>query len=164
MLWSSKKRSGRALPALLLFAGLVIAAFTTACAGTNTESQAEPQVAARQDSTEVSAVPSREAYKRDPNEPIENVLARRFPGVDVSTGPGGALRIRIRGMESFQANTEPLIVIDDIPLGSGHRGRLPVNPYDIESIQVLKHASETALYGVRGANGVIIIKTRQPDL
>ncbi len=163
MVGSSKKRCGRALPASLL-ACIVLAAFTTACARTNTTSQAEPQVAGQPDSSQVSAIPSREAHKRDPREPIEAVLARRFPGVDVSSGAGGILRIHIRGMESFYGNTEPLIVIDGVPLGAGHRGVVRgINPYDIESIEVLKHASETALYGVRGANGVIIIKTKKSD-
>ena len=162
MLGSSKNGQGRALTAVSLFTGLVVAGLLTACGGKSADSQAEPQVATRRDSSQASPLTPAEAYKRDPNEPIEAVLARRFPGVDVSRGPGGALVIRIRGMASFNASTEPLIVIDGVPLASGHRGTLPVNPYDIESIQVLKHASDTALYGVRGANGVIIIKTTQP--
>jgi TonB-dependent SusC/RagA subfamily outer membrane receptor len=69
----------------------------------------------------------------------------------------------MRGTGSFYGSTEPLIVIDGIPLAAGHGGRLAgINPYYIESIEVLRHPPGTTQYGVRGANGVILIKTKRP--
>src|SRR5207237_8088206 len=101
-------------------------------------------------------------------------------GGQVTTGsaePGGALSIRIRGTSSITGNSEPLYVIDGFPIendiegsaaGSGGRSRttppnplITLNPSDIESISILKDASATAIYGARGANGVVIITTKQ---
>jgi TonB-dependent SusC/RagA subfamily outer membrane receptor len=70
--------------------------------------------------------------------------------------------VRIRGATSINSSTEPLYVIDGVATQPGPNGSLPgVHPYDIETIQVLKDAASTAMYGVRGANGVIVIKTKQ---
>jgi len=94
-----------------------------------------------------------------------------------SSEPGGALSIRIRGASSITGNSEPLYVIDGFPIendiegssaGNGGRTRTTpanplatLNPSDIESISILKDASSTAIYGARGANGVVIITTKQ---
>jgi len=60
-------------------------------------------------------------------------------------------------------SNEPLYIIDDVPINPGPNGSLSgINPYDIATIEVLKDATGTAMYGVRGANGVIIIKTKHP--
>jgi len=100
---------------------------------------------------------------RAPGRPIEEVLMTRFPGVIVTRTSDGGISVRIHGVGSFMASNEPLYVIDDVPLPPAHGGALRgVNPYDIESIQVLTQPSETALYGVRGANGVIVIRTKRP--
>lgn len=83
-------------------------------------------------------------------------VLRRVPGVQVRI-EGGDLRVRIRGSSSFLAGEQPLVVVDDMQ----YRGSLgSINPYDIESIRVLKNAGETAVYGARGANGVILITTK----
>jgi TonB-dependent SusC/RagA subfamily outer membrane receptor len=75
--------------------------------------------------------------------------------------PDGSISVRIRGASSFYSGTEPLYVLDGIPIQPGPRGALTgINPNDIESIEVLKHPPATSLYGVRGANGVIVIKTK----
>lgn len=88
----------------------------------------------------------------------------RFPGVWVTRTPDGGIAIRIRGATSFRGGTEPLYVLDGIPIQPGPGGGLSgINPYDIASIEVLKDAASTAMYGVRGANGVIVIKTKRPD-
>src|SRR6267378_3979090 len=88
---------------------------------------------------------------------IEEVLMTRFPGVIVGRASDGGLSVRIRGVGSFMSSNEPLYVIDDVPQPLARGGSLKgINPYDIESIQVLKDASETAIYGVRGGNGVIV--------
>jgi TonB-dependent SusC/RagA subfamily outer membrane receptor len=73
--------------------------------------------------------------------------------------PGAAISVRIRGTNSIQGSNEPLYVIDSFPISSSNPTVL--NNADIESIEVLKGASATAIYGFRRANGVVIITTRQ---
>jgi len=85
----------------------------------------------------------------------------RVAGVDiVTTGnkPGYGIRIRVRGERSLTASNDPLYVLDGIPMAGGIGD---LNPNDIESMEVLKDASATAIYGSRGANGVVLITTRQ---
>jgi TonB-dependent SusC/RagA subfamily outer membrane receptor len=104
-----------------------------------------------------------EDIQRTPGQSIEQLLTGRFPGVEVTRTTGGGISVRIRGTTSFLSNNEPLYVLDGIPMEPGPSGGLSwINPYDIASIEVLKNAAETALYGMRGANGVIIIKTKRP--
>ena len=75
--------------------------------------------------------------------------------------PDGALSVRIRGTNSMQSSNEPLYIVDGTPVQPGPNGGLSgIAPNDIASIQVLKDAAATTMYGVRGANGVIIIKTK----
>jgi TonB-dependent SusC/RagA subfamily outer membrane receptor len=101
---------------------------------------------------------------RQPGQPIEQVLMGRFPGVMVTRTPTGGVSVRIRGTTSIHGSNEPLYVIDGVEIQSGPGGSLSgINPHDIASIQVLKDPAETALYGVRGANGVLVIKTKRPD-
>lgn len=88
-------------------------------------------------------------------------LQGRVPGVHVEEtnfSPGGGLTIRVRGNRSFKASNDPLYVVDGMPLTTGIEA---INPTDIESIDVLKDASATAIYGSRGANGVIIVTTKK---
>jgi TonB-dependent SusC/RagA subfamily outer membrane receptor len=109
------------------------------------------------------SVVTAEEISRAPGRPIEEVLMARFPGVIVTPTPDGGISVRIHGVGSFMSSNEPLYVIDDVPQPLAHGGALKgLNPYDIASIQVLKDPSETALYGVRGANGVIVIRTKRP--
>lgn len=92
---------------------------------------------------------------------VDQMLQGRIAGVDlVSTGgePGAGTTVRIRGTRSINAENEPLYVIDGI-IDAGDLN--DINPSDIESIQVLKDASSTAIYGSRGANGVILITTKK---
>ncbi|PYP15482.1 MAG: hypothetical protein DMD52_10310 [Gemmatimonadetes bacterium] len=104
-----------------------------------------------------------EDIERNPGQPIEKVLQGRFAGVEVSRTSDGGIAVRIRGAASFNASAQPLYVVDGIPMQPGPNGSLTgINPYDIESIQVLKDAADTAIYGMRGANGVIVIKTKRP--
>lgn len=92
---------------------------------------------------------------------IENMMAGRFPGVSVTSAPNGGLQIRIRGgSNSFYGSEEPLYVLDETPLPSGTGGVVFVNPYDIQRIEVLKNPADIAIYGIRGANGVVKITTR----
>ena len=89
-------------------------------------------------------------------------LSGRAPGVQVmqnNGAPGGAVSIRIRGTNSIQGSNEPLYVIDGFPYSGSNPTVLSNN--DIESIEILKDASATAIYGSRGANGVILITTKR---
>ncbi len=96
--------------------------------------------------------------------PVQNVLQAmqgKAAGVDISTNsrPGELGEVRIRGSRSIDNSNDPLYVIDGIPLTAGSIGDL--NPNDIESMEILKDASATAIYGSRGANGVILVTTKK---
>ena len=99
----------------------------------------------------------------------EQLIQAKVPGVQVidNNEPGGGISIRIRGGTSVNASNEPLYVVDGVPLNIGgglSSGRNPLNflnPNDISEITVLKDASATAIYGSRGANGVLLITTKQ---
>ncbi|HWB90424.1 MAG TPA: SusC/RagA family TonB-linked outer membrane protein, partial [Puia sp.] len=96
--------------------------------------------------------------------PVDNALQAmqgKVAGVDVGSNerPGQLPTINIRGVRSLTASNTPLFVVDGIPLISG--GIDNINPNDIESIDILKDASATAIYGSRGANGVVIVTTKQ---
>jgi TonB-dependent starch-binding outer membrane protein SusC len=96
--------------------------------------------------------------------PVDNALQAmqgKVAGVDISSNerPGQVGSINIRGVRSLTASNSPLFVVDNIPLSTG--GIEYLNPNDIESIDVLKDASATAVYGSRGANGVVIVTTKQ---
>jgi TonB-linked SusC/RagA family outer membrane protein len=96
--------------------------------------------------------------------PIMNArqaLQGRAAGVDVvqaGSKPGAAPQIRIRGRRSFNASNDPLFVVDGIPISGGIDD---INPQDIQSMEVLKDASSTAIYGARGANGVVLVTTNR---
>ncbi len=92
---------------------------------------------------------------------ITYALQNRIAGVDMaqtSSQPGATMQIRIRGTRSLTASNDPLVVLDGIPF----MGNLSdINPGDIKSTDILKDASSTAIYGSRGANGVILITTNK---
>jgi len=91
----------------------------------------------------------------------ENLISGRVAGVNITTSgaPGSGSQIRIRGGSSLDASNDPLVVIDGLPLSGVDLNS--INPNDIDSFSVLKDASATAIYGSRGANGVIIITTKK---
>ena len=96
--------------------------------------------------------------------PVNNAIEAmqgKAAGVDISSNerPGSIGNITIRGVRSLSASNAPLYVLDGIPLISG--GIENINPTDIESIDILKDASATAIYGSRGANGVVIVTTKR---
>jgi TonB-dependent SusC/RagA subfamily outer membrane receptor len=104
-----------------------------------------------------------EDIERTPSEPIEKQLMARVPGVWITRTPDGGIAVRIRGSTSIHGSTEPLYVVDGVAVQAGPGGSLTgINPYDIASIEVLKDAAATTMYGARGANGVIVIKMKQP--
>lgn len=93
---------------------------------------------------------------------IEEWIAARVPGVQLVRGPDGGLSLRIRGATSFYGNNEPLYVVDGMPVRTvPGQGLDWLNPRDVATIEVLKDASSLSQYGVRGANGVILITTRR---
>jgi len=112
---------------------------------------------------------------------VDGLLQGRMSGVQVNAEggqPGGAISVKIRGTNSLRGNNEPLYVIDGVVISSAGQdtgsafgdanemstptnGLAGLNPRDIESMEVLKDASATAIYGSRGANGVILITTKQ---
>jgi TonB-dependent SusC/RagA subfamily outer membrane receptor len=92
---------------------------------------------------------------------IAQMLTGRVSGAIVTAVPGGGISVRISGPKSFRLSQEPLYVVDGVPVEATPNGTLSwLNPEDIESIAVLKYDADTAIYGVRGANGVILIKTK----
>lgn len=105
------------------------------------------------------SVMDNKAFKAQPITQVSDALQGRVAGVNVvSDGiPGGSVKIRIRGTNSINKSNEPLYVVDGMVRESGLEG---INPEDIQSMQILKDASSTAIYGSRGANGVVIITTK----
>ena len=117
----------------------------------------------RRDVTGAVASVSSEEIQRVPAANAVDALKGRAPGVDITTAsyaPGSDVTVRIRGTRSFTggAGNDPLYVLDGIPMSGGVSD---LNPNDIASVEVLKDASATAIYGSRGANGVILITSRQ---
>ena len=105
-----------------------------------------------------------EDISRSPTVPIEDQLAAKYPGVWVSRTADG-LSIRLRGSSTINGSSEPLYVLDGIAIQPGPNGALAgLSPYDIASIQVVRDATGTAMYGIRGVNGVIVIRTKKPPV
>lgn len=117
-----------------------------------------------------------DAIKEMPVTSVDQAIQARAPGVQVtqsSAAPGGGISIRVRGANSINSGSEPLYVIDGFPMypdngaigAGGNRqasnAMATINPNEIESIEILKDASATSIYGSRGANGVVLITTRR---
>jgi TonB-dependent SusC/RagA subfamily outer membrane receptor len=124
----------------------LLAVFVAGC----THSGGKPG-AASAPTSQGSTVTSQDIHPA-PNEPIEKVLQGRDGGITVT----------IRGQSSMIGGTQPLYVLDGVPITPGPGGSLSgISPYDIESIRVLKDPTDLTMYGSRGANGVIVIKTKK---
>jgi TonB-dependent SusC/RagA subfamily outer membrane receptor len=92
---------------------------------------------------------------------LDQLLAGRISGVTVTRAAGGGISVLIHGPSSFYLTNEPLYVVDGVPIEPDRGGTLGwINPQDIASIEVLKDAPSTTIYGVRGANGVVVITTK----
>ncbi|HEX7241101.1 MAG TPA: SusC/RagA family TonB-linked outer membrane protein [Longimicrobiaceae bacterium] len=143
----------------------------------------------RRNAANAVAVVSSQELQRAPAQTVEKALQGKIAGASISTNsgaPGGGAQIRIRGVSSLIGNSEPLYVVDGVVLsnasiagganvvsGAGTRTALysvqdnvvnrvaDINPNDIESIEVLKGASASAIYGSKAANGVVIITTKR---
>ena len=105
------------------------------------------------------AVMDNKQFKDQPVTRIEDALQGRVSGISVTSSgvPGGDLKIRVRGASSINKSNDPLYVVDGIVRESGLDG---ISPEDIQSMQILKDASSTAIYGSRGANGVVLVTTK----
>jgi TonB-dependent SusC/RagA subfamily outer membrane receptor len=149
--------------------GALALLFFTGCALTHPPEQEGPSDAETVEigygSVEKDQVVGSATTMRVEDEPVihERTLAymlARIPGVQVSQLAGGGISVRIRGTNSFMAGEEPLWVIDGMVVQTGG-GLAGIDPSTVESITVLKDAGSTAIYGARGANGVILIKTKR---
>ena len=122
-----------------------------------------------QDSRDVTAAiasVSAEDIEKIPVASGVQAIQGQVAGVDVMSGggrPGQAPSIRIRGRRSISASNDPLYVIDGIPQTSSTSAIFDINPQDIESMEILKDAASTSIYGSRGANGVILITTKRGE-
>ncbi|WP_158798636.1 TonB-dependent receptor [Pedobacter sp. L105] len=126
----------------------------------------------KKENTSSIATVTGDAISNLPVTSFNQSLAGRAAGVQVNTSSGivGApVNIRIRGISSLTSGSQPLIVVDGVPITQNNNGQLynsadplgDINPNDIETLDILKDAAATALYGSRGAAGVILITTRQ---
>lgn len=128
----------------------------------------------RSDLTGSVASVNMEELAEIPATSFDKKMQGRVSGVQVTTlsgQPGGATSVKIRGGNSIMAGNEPLYVVDGVLMesqqnfswigGPAENGLSSINPNDIESMEVLKDASATAIYGARGANGVVIITTKK---
>lgn len=139
---------------VLLPVGLVVG-LVAGCAHSGATRQTSPR--------QGNIVTAEEIERLAPGEPIEKALEGRVAGVTVMRTANGSIAVRIRGVSSFLASNEPLYVLDGSPFEPGSNGVLTgINPRDIASIEVLKDPGDTAIYGIRGANGVIVITTKRP--
>jgi TonB-dependent SusC/RagA subfamily outer membrane receptor len=137
-------RAALSLPALV---GLL-----AACASRSPDGERPPQ-----------PVTTTQQVEGSPGDPIEKLIQRVDPGVLVSRTPDGGIAVQIRGNASFYGAAQPLYVVDDVPIAAGPGGALAgINPHDIDSIRVLKNPADIGIYGMRGANGVIVIKMKKP--
>jgi len=97
--------------------------------------------------------------KSQPKSNVVEMLEGRLPGVQIMSdnSPGGGTSIRVRGFSTIN-NNDPLVIVDGVPASNGLNG---INPSDIETLQVLKDAASSSIYGSRAANGVVVITTKK---
>lgn len=131
----------------------LVASFAVGCASSKTSR--EVPIPPR-DETVTS-----EDLDRTSGESIEKVLMSRVPGLWATRTADGGIALRIRG-SSFSGPSQPLYILDGMEYVPGPGGSIAINPYDIETIKVLKDPAEVSMYGSRGAHGVIIITTKRP--
>lgn len=139
-----------ALPGRLAAAALPLLLALTACNSARSSTSSAPDVRGG------------ELDPRAPAARAEELMDGRFPGVQVVRLAGGGIAVRVRGATSIMGSNEPLYVLDGMTLEPGPGGALlGINPADIARIEVLKDIGSTSMYGVRGANGVVLITTRK---
>ena len=139
---------------------LCLAALLAGCATPGPRPTETPAPATQAGATQTATSAD---VRQSPNVPIEQQLMARSPGVVIGRTSDGSLTVRVRGgSSSVQGNNAPLYIVDGVPFSPSTDGGLSgINAYDIQSIRVLKDAADITMYGVRGANGVIVIKTKK---
>jgi TonB-dependent SusC/RagA subfamily outer membrane receptor len=101
--------------------------------------------------------------RASPGQSLEQLLLAHVPGLTVQRGADGRSVLVLRGPNTFMGSEEPLVVVNGIALGPAVTSNLTaIDIHDIETVQVLREAVATAAYGSRGANGVIVIRTKEP--
>jgi TonB-dependent SusC/RagA subfamily outer membrane receptor len=135
------------------------------CAHPKSADDAAPKPTTSTASTKSSELKSGAEMQLSPDMPIERYLAAHSAGVDIGHAADGTLTVRIRGgSSSTYGNNAPLYIVDGVPFQPSSEGGLSgINPSDIASIKALKDAADITMYGVRGANGVILIKTKRAN-
>ena len=150
-----------------LFGALAALAVLAACGGGQgaTTVRLAPSRGGDNDATRSSGVTtvSGDDMKQVGVQRIEEYLNGRVPGLQVIRNESGQLAIRIRGTASLgKSDEEPLVIVDGIPTPQGMNSEVlrMIDPREVHKVEVLKDASATAMYGSRGANGVLVIRTR----
>ena len=114
------------------------------------------------DSRPPDTVLTADDIRRSPGQSLEQLLLARVPGLTIERAADGHSKLVLRGKNTILGDDEVLFVVNGVPLGPALSGNLAaVDIHDIETVQVLRDAVATAAYGVRGANGVIIIRTKE---
>ncbi|HMJ58211.1 MAG TPA: TonB-dependent receptor plug domain-containing protein [Gemmatimonadales bacterium] len=103
-----------------------------------------------------------EDIRRSPGQSLEQLLLARVPGLTIERAADGHSKLVLRGKNTIVGDDEVLVVVNDIALGPALTSNLAaIDIHDIETVQVLRDAVATAAYGVRGSNGVIVIRTKE---
>lgn len=114
------------------------------------------------DSRPPDTVLTADDIRRSPGQSLEQLLLARVPGLTIERAADGHSKVVLRGKNTILGDDEALFVLNGIALGPTTSGNLgAIDVHDIDTVQVLRDAAATSLYGVRGANGVIIIRTKQ---
>lgn len=119
------------------------------------------QVTTKERSVAAAQTVGQQTIEKRPNASFAQTLSGQVAGLNITTSngqPGGNSTINLRGVSSINGNTEPLFVIDGTPVDEDNFRSL--NPNEIKSVTVLKDAGATAIYGNRGANGVVVVETK----
>jgi len=122
------------------------------------QSQPGTPAAARPPGTVLTA----DDIRRSPGQSLEQLLLARVPGLTIERNADGSSKLVLRSKNTLIGNDEPLFVVNGIPLNPNVSGNLSaIDVHDIETVQVLRDAAATSAYGLQGANGVIVIRTKQ---
>lgn len=142
-----------------LTAALFVALLAAGCGGGSPETTPAPEGQSTDE-------PGHGATTRDFGDQragqVEELMEGRFPGVRILRTAQGGFLVQVRGATSLSGVQGPLYVVDGTPVDVGPAGLVGLNPADISRIRVLTDIASTVFYGIRGANGVVLITTKRP--